>query len=292
MTQHNNNLSLNQQGRDVALLQSRLITMGYTIATSEILSEHFGESTQRTVRHFQQAKGLPATGIVDSMTAQSIVNTFEAEKTVLMPHPLTQVPHAPPLSPPGVPPQAALPLSHLAASQPGQPPIEVVRTPTPPISTMPGNAPVIPSHPPVLQQPVPVSPPVMPPPGGEGGLPGPGPRPVDGSNSLQGAIYLEHGLPANGLAVRLYHRGFGGADALLATTQTNGQGAYTFSYNTDGQTANLDVRVVGTDGKEVSISATQYNPGQQKTLNLIAPAHVQPLSPEYERLSQALNDQL
>ncbi len=45
MTQHNLNLSLNQQGRDVTFLQSRLINMGYTIATPEILGEVFGQST-------------------------------------------------------------------------------------------------------------------------------------------------------------------------------------------------------------------------------------------------------
>ena len=76
MTQHNNNLPLHQQGKDVTLLQSRLITMGHTIATSEILGELFGESTQQAVIQFQQAEGLPVTGSVDGATAQAIVSSF------------------------------------------------------------------------------------------------------------------------------------------------------------------------------------------------------------------------
>jgi peptidoglycan hydrolase-like protein with peptidoglycan-binding domain len=83
MTQHNNNLSLNQQGKDVAFLQSRLNTIGYEIASSEIHGERFGESTQQAILHFQQASGLPATGIVDDATAQAIVARSESEQTVI-----------------------------------------------------------------------------------------------------------------------------------------------------------------------------------------------------------------
>ena len=88
MTQHNNNLSLHQQGKDVALLQSRLMTIGHTIATSEILSELFGESTQQAVIQFHQAEGLPVTGRADGATAQAIVTRFELDKTVIMHTPL------------------------------------------------------------------------------------------------------------------------------------------------------------------------------------------------------------
>jgi len=103
MTQHNNNLSLNQQGKDVALLQSRLITMGHMIATSEILSELFGESTQQAVIQFQQAEGLPVTGRVDGATAQAIVTSFELDKTVIMHTPLRVHPPAS-LVPPAIAP--------------------------------------------------------------------------------------------------------------------------------------------------------------------------------------------
>lgn len=68
MTQHNPNLSLNHQGKGVVVLHIRLINLGYTIATPEILNELFSESTQLAVQCFQQAQGLPVPGIVDATT--------------------------------------------------------------------------------------------------------------------------------------------------------------------------------------------------------------------------------
>src|SRR5688572_8730292 len=41
---------------------------------------------------------------------------------------------------------------------------------------------------------------------------------------VEGQILLEHGLPAAGVKVRLYHRGFGGAQTLLGETTTDAQG--------------------------------------------------------------------
>ena len=108
MTQHNNNLSLHQQGKDVALLQSRLITMGHTIATSEILGELFGESTQQAVIQFQQAEGFPVTGRVDGVTVQAIVSSFELDKTVIKHMPLPIDPPAT-LVPPAIAPAFSTP---------------------------------------------------------------------------------------------------------------------------------------------------------------------------------------
>ena len=85
MTQNNPNLSPIHQGKDVALLHSRLIGLGYTIATSEILNELFGQSTYQAVQQFQQREGLRPTGVVDALTAQAIVSRFEADKTIIMP---------------------------------------------------------------------------------------------------------------------------------------------------------------------------------------------------------------
>lgn len=304
MAQGNPNLSLNQQGREVALLQSRLITLGYTIATPEILNEFFGQSTYQAVLHFQQREGLHPTGMVDAATAQAIVHKYESDRTVIWSAPpsppASQVPPASHYGTASMPPHTksqAMP----PAAQPGvraQPPVEVVRASTPPVSSLP----VTPQPQPIQAQPgIPVVPPggvvVPPPPGGVIVPPPPGgtiPPVQSGSgNTLQGKIYLEHGLPANGLAVRLYNRGFGGADTLIGNTKTDAQGAYTFTYSpANNAFLNLDVRIVGADGKEISLSAPQYNPAAQKTLNLIAPASVQPLAPEYQRLSSDLQAHL
>jgi peptidoglycan hydrolase-like protein with peptidoglycan-binding domain len=119
MTQNNPNLSLNQQSEDVALLQSRLMNIGYTIATSEILNKFFGQSTYQAVMHFQQREGLRTTGVVDATTAQAIVNRFESDKTVLM--------HKPPT----IPPQATFSAPTGSENASGKP-IEIVRESSPP----------------------------------------------------------------------------------------------------------------------------------------------------------------
>ena len=104
MTQHNNNLSLHQQGKDVALLHSRLTNIGYTIDTTEILEELFGESTFQAVRLFQEREGLRLTGVVDAITAQAIANRYESDKTVIFnPSQTPHQPHSPQPLQPGVP---------------------------------------------------------------------------------------------------------------------------------------------------------------------------------------------
>lgn len=126
-----------------------------------------------------------------------------------------------------------------------------------------------------------------------GGVIVPPPPPATGGSgmtqSVTGQIFLDHGLPASGLSLRLYNRGFGGAGTLLGVTRTDGQGGYAFSYSNDGKALNLDVRAVGPDGKEDQLAATQYNADKQMTLNLVAPASVQPLAAEYQRLSTDLS---
>ncbi|HEY7419207.1 MAG TPA: peptidoglycan-binding protein, partial [Ktedonobacteraceae bacterium] len=85
MTQHHADLSLNQQGREVAVLQSRLVAIGYSITSSEILHEFFGESTQLAVLQFQRHEGLDSTGVVDALTAEAIRSRYELDKTTIAP---------------------------------------------------------------------------------------------------------------------------------------------------------------------------------------------------------------
>jgi hypothetical protein len=120
MTQQNTNLSLNQQGQDVALLQSRLITIGYTIATAEILNELFGQSTYQAVIHFQQREGLQPTGVVDPQTAQMLTRRFESDRTMMMPRPLSTPGHV-----------VQQPEPSPMQDESGQPP-GIVKTSTPP----------------------------------------------------------------------------------------------------------------------------------------------------------------
>ncbi|TMD58872.1 MAG: hydroxyisourate hydrolase, partial [Chloroflexi bacterium] len=110
--------------------------------------------------------------------------------------------------------------------------------------------------------------------------------------SVEGRIFFAYGLPAAGITLRIYSRGFGGTGTRLAEIKTDDQGYYALPYQPGGKAANLEVRVVEAQGKEISLSATKYNAGKHEVLNLVAPASVQPLAPEYQRLTADLNKQL
>lgn len=106
--------------------------------------------------------------------------------------------------------------------------------------------------------------------------------------SVEGRIRFEHGLPADNIEVRLYQRSYGCAETLLGETRTDENGAYFLSYTPASGAAHLEVRVVDAGDREVSLSATRYNAQGREVMNLVAPASVRPLAPEYERLSAAL----
>ena len=108
---------------------------------------------------------------------------------------------------------------------------------------------------------------------------------------VEGRIFFDNGLLADGVPIRFYHRGFGGAENLLGETETDDQGFYAISYASGG-TANLEVRAVDTQGYEVPLSATKFNAGKHEVLNLVAPASVRPQAAEYRRLMNDLAKQM
>jgi hypothetical protein len=107
-----------------------------------------------------------------------------------------------------------------------------------------------------------------------------------GLNTLQGYLVFDHGLPASGIVVRLYNVGFGGQDRQLGQVTSHTQGRYSFSYQPlDSVAPTLQVRVLDSTSKEITISNTKFNASQSETLNLVVPASVQPLASEFQRLS-------
>ena len=110
--------------------------------------------------------------------------------------------------------------------------------------------------------------------------------------TVQGALVFDNGLPAAGIAVRIYNIGFGGQDTKLGESKSDLQGNYSivnYFPPTLGAQANLQMRVVDPTGKEVTISTTLFNAQPIETLNLVVPSSVQPLVPEYQRLSADMN---
>jgi hypothetical protein len=112
------------------------------------------------------------------------------------------------------------------------------------------------------------------------------------TNRLEGRIIFDHGLPADGVTLKLYHRGFGGKEVALGEVKTDNQGFYALSYPVNGNAVNLEVRAIDAQGKEISLSDTKRNAGKNEVLNLVAPTAVQPLAPEYQRLTRDLRQQL
>ncbi len=65
-------LTVDLQGRDVALLQRELRDLGLTIPDDELGRQFFGEATVRAVSDFQRGHQLKPTGVVDEATAAAI----------------------------------------------------------------------------------------------------------------------------------------------------------------------------------------------------------------------------
>lgn len=256
MTQHNNNLSLHQQGKDVALLQSRLSNIGYTIATSEILGELFGESTQQVVIQFQQAEGLPVTVSVDDATAKAIASSFEANKTVIKHTPLPAHPEAIQ----GKPVVGGDPLPDSPVGEGG----EGTNVPA-------SLATGVPVH---TQQ-------------GDGRPTSPTQliREERGGNTtmqqrqaqkfiVKGRVQLVNGTPQVGVLVQAYDRDLR-SEQLLGEQKTNNAGHYEISY-TAGQfaraekgSADLRVSASNADGLELVSSPISFNAGPVATIDLV-----------------------
>jgi hypothetical protein len=137
---------------------------------------------------------------------------------------------------------------------------------------------------PASRSPAAASTPAAPP--ATGATAGKGPYKVDGY------IFFENGLPATGVATRLYNRGFGNTATKLGEITTDVNGYYAIAYSLSRGTANLEVRVVDAHGKEVILSDTRHDAEANEVLNLVAPTNLRPVAPEYQRLSADVTKEL
>lgn len=112
------------------------------------------------------------------------------------------------------------------------------------------------------------------------------------THRVEGRIFFDHGLPADGVTLKLYNRGFGGKEEPLGEVKTDKQGFYALPYPVNGKAVNLEVRAINAQGKEISLSDTKRNASKNEVLNLVAPTAVQPLAAEYQRLTRDLSQQL
>lgn len=119
-------------------------------------------------------------------------------------------------------------------------------------------------------------------------------QPMADARRVEGRISFDHGAPAQGLTLRLYRLGFGGADAAvrLAETKALEHGVYSLPYAANGNAANLEVRAVGEAGNEVALTKIIRNAGERETLNLVAPSTTKPLAAEFTRLAGDLQSRI
>jgi peptidoglycan hydrolase-like protein with peptidoglycan-binding domain len=110
---------------------------------------------------------------------------------------------------------------------------------------------------------------------------------VAGTNQseVSGRLFMDYGLAANGITARLYSIGYGGAATKLAEAKTDANGVYSLPYTPPAAGANIEVRVANAQGVETTVSSLIYNAPAQQVMNLVVPASVQTLTPEFQRLS-------
>jgi hypothetical protein len=107
---------------------------------------------------------------------------------------------------------------------------------------------------------------------------------------LEGRIVMEDGREADDIRLRLYRRNFGGELVLLKETKTVEGGRYSFAYDPADKAMSLEIHAVPNKGDERVLSKPLNDiSGEDRTaINLVAPAALKPLDPEYQRLTSAL----
>ncbi len=130
---------------------------------------------------------------------------------------------------------------------------------------------------------VPVTPPV----------PSPIAPPISNNSTLTGHLVFDYALPAAGIGAVLYNVGFAGQDTVLGRTITDVEGNYSISYALPAAgAANLQVRTLDPNGNEITLSTTKFNAAELETLNLVVPAKVKPLAPEFQRFASDMSQSI
>ena len=121
----------------------------------------------------------------------------------------------------------------------------------------------------------------------------PDPRPVDPVDppsptrrTLTGAVALDVGAAASGVSLRLYRREFGGSATVVAEATTQTDGSYRLDYDPGAQGWSVELRAVGADGTETTVSGPldRTATASSARVDLIVPAALAPTDPEYRRL--------
>ncbi|SEG85643.1 virulence plasmid A protein [Actinacidiphila yanglinensis] len=108
--------------------------------------------------------------------------------------------------------------------------------------------------------------------------------------ALRGRIYFQDGVHADGLALRLFRRGFAGVLTEAADVTTDGVGDYAFPLDALAPGGLYEVHAVPDDGAATVRLADSLDGRTREPVNLVAPRDLRPLVPEYDRLVAALTE--
>ncbi|WP_127493666.1 neuraminidase-like domain-containing protein [Paenibacillus glycanilyticus] len=98
---------------------------------------------------------------------------------------------------------------------------------------------------------------------------------------VEGRIFLENGLPAAKITLRIVNKGFGEDETLLGEIETDDQGFYVLPYDLDNSAAHIEVRTVDSDLQEVRLSIPKFNADRYEVLNLVAPSFIKSQTNEF-----------
>ncbi len=103
-------------------------------------------------------------------------------------------------------------------------------------------------------------------------------------HTVKGRIFLQHGVPASGVKLKVYARGFSGTETFLDQVDTEADGSYVLKYEPTRKWTNLEVRA---GEEEISLAVTKLRGRNQEELNLLAPSQLNPPDSEFKRLTDA-----
>ena len=115
---------------------------------------------------------------------------------------------------------------------------------------------------------------------------------VTPSPALRGRVVLEHGLAAAGLTLRAYRHDFNADPVRLDETRTDDQGLYAFTWGGGQQPPNVEIRAVDGENEVALTSLVGLAGDGAAPINLVAPAALQALPSEFQRLSDAIAPQV
>jgi peptidoglycan hydrolase-like protein with peptidoglycan-binding domain len=105
---------------------------------------------------------------------------------------------------------------------------------------------------------------------------------------VEGRIFLDNGLPAAKIKLRIVNKGFGEDETVLNDIETDDRGFYSLPYNLNGAAANIEVRAFNPNGGEIRLSNPKVNAGRSETLNLVAPSTVKSQANEFTLMADDL----